>query len=73
MEDAKSVAELIADDLATYPDNSLVETFMSGLQDFLDSPARVRHRFNSISIHSPSVYTVLILAANPRTAWSRHP
>ena len=42
MEDAKSATELIADDLATYPDDRLVETFLTGLQEFLDSPARVR-------------------------------
>ena len=49
MEDAKSATELIADDLATYPNNSLVETFLIGLQEFLDSPARVRavHRMNA--------------------------
>ena len=41
MDDAKSAAELIADDLATYPDNSLVQTFMDGFQEFLDTPARV--------------------------------
>ena len=41
MEDAKSATELIADDLATYPDNRLVETFLTGLQEFLDSAARV--------------------------------
>jgi hypothetical protein len=42
VEDAKSATELIADDLATYPDDRLVETFLTGLQEFLDSPARVR-------------------------------
>ena len=41
VDDAKAVAELIADDLATYQDNSLVQTFMDGFQEFLDTPARV--------------------------------
>ena len=42
MDDAKSATSLIADDLDTYQDDSLVETFLGGLQEFLDSPARVR-------------------------------
>ena len=41
VDDAKAVAELIADDLATYQDNSLVQTFRDGFQEFLDTPARV--------------------------------
>ena len=45
MDDAKSAASLIADDLDTYQDDSLVETFLGGLQEFLDSPARVRRPF----------------------------
>ena len=45
MEDAKSATSLIADDLDTYQDDSLVETFLGGLQEFLDSPARVRQSF----------------------------
>ena len=56
MEDAKSATELIADDLATYPDNRLVETFLTGLQEFLDSPARVS-TFNRMKCRTP----VLIL------------
>lgn len=47
VDDAKSVAELIADDLATYPDNSLVQTFMDGFQEFLDTPARVSYHNNA--------------------------
>ena len=42
MDDAKSATSLIADDLDTYQDDSLVETLLGGLQEFLDSPARVR-------------------------------
>ncbi len=42
MDDARSATELIADDLATYYDESLVKVFMEGFQEFLDSPARVR-------------------------------
>lgn len=41
MDDAGSATELIADDLATYFDNSLVNIFMDGFQEFLDTPARV--------------------------------
>ena len=41
MDDAKSAMSLIADDLDTYQDDSLVETFLGGLQEFLDGPARV--------------------------------
>ena len=42
IDDARSATELIADDLATYYDESLVKVFMEGFQEFLDSPARVR-------------------------------
>lgn len=42
MDDAKSAINLIADDLETYQDESLVETLLGGFQDFLDGPARVR-------------------------------
>ncbi len=42
VDDARSAVELIADDLATYFDDSLVKVFLDGFQEFLDSPARVR-------------------------------
>lgn len=42
VKDARSATELIADDLATYFDDSLVSIFMDGFQEFLDSPLRVR-------------------------------
>ena len=42
MDDARSAVELIADDLATYFDDSLVKVFLDGFQEFLDTPARVR-------------------------------
>ena len=48
MDDARSATELIADDLATYYDESLVKVFMEGFQEFLDSPARVRLCCNKI-------------------------
>ena len=45
VDDAKSATSLIADDLETYQDDSLVETFLGGFQEFLDGPARVRQSF----------------------------
>ena len=41
VDDARSAVELIADDLASYPDDSLLRTFMDAFGEFMDSPARV--------------------------------
>ncbi len=59
VEDARSATELIADDFGAYPDNSLVETFLTGMQEFLDCPARVRALHITISKLSAIIFMTL--------------